>query len=216
MVNVTWLGHACFMLEDGGKSLVFDPFRDIGLPEPRVKADIVLCSHSHSDHNNVRAVRHERSIVLEGFGGVKEVDGISIRGINTFHDGARGAARGKNTVYIVGFGGVTFCHMGDLGHILTPSQIGDVGPVHVLFLPIGGYYTIGPEEARKVMESLGPKVTVPMHYRVQGMSSIFDPLSVLEDFIRREDNVSRLDGPSFTVVKMDLPEKPVIIVPKLG
>ena len=36
----------------GVKSLIFDPFKGVGLPEPKAKADIVLCSHSHSDHNN--------------------------------------------------------------------------------------------------------------------------------------------------------------------
>lgn len=215
MVDVTWLGHACFMLEEG-KRLIFDPFRDVGLPEPKVKADIILCSHSHSDHNNVRPVRHERSIVLEGFGGVKDVDGISIKGINTFHDEAKGSARGRNTIYVVGLGGLSFCHLGDLGHILTPSQIDEVGPIHVLFLPIGGYYTIGPREARKVMESLRPPVTVPMHYRMPGMSSIFDSLNTLDDFIRKEDSVRRLDGPSFTINKENLPEKPTLIIPKLS
>ncbi|MBS7626314.1 MBL fold metallo-hydrolase [Candidatus Bathyarchaeota archaeon] len=215
MVDVAWLGHACFTLEEG-KRLIFDPFRDVGLPEPKVKADIILCSHSHSDHNNVRPVRHERSIVLEGFGGVKDVDGISIKGINTFHDEAKGSARGKNTIYVVGFGGLSFCHLGDLGHILTPSQIDEVGPVQVLFLPIGGYYTIGPVEARKVMESLRPPVTIPMHYRIPGMSSIFDSLITLDDFIRREDNVKRLDGPRFTINKENLPEEPTLIIPKLS
>jgi len=215
LVDVTWLGHACFMLEDG-KKVIFDPFRDVGLPEPKVKADIILCSHSHSDHNNVRSVRHERSIVLEGFGGVKDVEGISLRGINTFHDEVKGSARGRNTIYVVGLGGLKFCHLGDLGHILTQSQIDEVGPVHVLFLPIGGYYTIGPGEARRVMESIRPPVTVPMHYRMPGMSSIFDSLNTLDDFIRREDNVKRLDGPSFTISKENLPEKPTVIIPRLS
>jgi L-ascorbate metabolism protein UlaG (beta-lactamase superfamily) len=88
--------------------------------------------------------------------------------------------------------------------------------VDVLFIPVGGFYTIGPEQARKVMESIKPKVTVPMHYRLPGMSAIFNTLSTVEDFIRGDDNVRRLDGPSFTISKTDLQEKAVIIVPRLG
>jgi L-ascorbate metabolism protein UlaG (beta-lactamase superfamily) len=203
------------MLRDE-KTLVFDPFKGTGLPEPRARADIVLCSHSHSDHNNVGAVKYEKSIVLEGFTGAKQIDNISIKGIATFHDDAQGSKRGKNSVCVVGLDSVNFCHLGDLGQLLSPSQIGELGSVDVLFLPVGGFYTIGPEQGRKVMESIKPKIAVPMHYRLAGMSSAFNALSTVEDFIRRDDNVKRLDGPTFTVSKVDLPEKTQIIIPKLG
>jgi L-ascorbate metabolism protein UlaG (beta-lactamase superfamily) len=214
MVDVAWLGHACFMLR-GEKSLVFDPFKGTGLPEPKAKADIILCSHSHSDHNNAGAVKHEKSIVLEGFTGARQINNVSIKGIATSHDDAQGSKRGKNSVYVVCLDGVAFCHLGDLGHLLSSSQIHELGSVDVLFLPVGGFYTVGPEQARKVMESVKPRITVPMHYRLPGMSSTFDALSTVEDFVRRDDNVRRLDGPLFTIGRVDLPEKAQIIIPKL-
>jgi len=88
--------------------------------------------------------------------------------------------------------------------------------VDLLFIPVGGFYTIGPRQARKMMESIKPKATVPMHYKLPGMSATFNALSTVEDFIHADDNVKRLDGPSFTIGKTDLQEKAVIIVPKLG
>ena len=200
----------------GEKTLVFDPFKGTGLSEPRARADIVLCSHSHSDHNNAGAVRYEKSIVLEGFTGAKQINNVSIRGMATFHDDAQGNKRGKNSVCVVGLDNVAFCHLGDLGQLLFPSQISELGSVDVLFLPVGGFYTIGPEQGRKVMESIKPKIAVPMHYRLAGMSSTFSSLSTVEDFIRRDDHIRRLDGATFTVGKADLPEKTQIIIPKLG
>ena len=216
MVDVTWLGHACFLLRGEAKRLIFDPFKGIGLPEPTEKADIILCSHSHSDHNNVKAVRYEKSVIVEGFAGKKQVDDLSIRGIAAYHDTAQGGQRGKNFIYAVRFENIMFCHLGDLGHELSQSQVDEIGAVDVLFIPIGGFYTIGPQQARKVMESIKPKITVPMHYRLPGMSATFNALSSVEDFIRRDDNVKRLDGPSFTIGRTDLQEKAVIIIPKLG
>jgi len=210
------MGHACFLLRGEAKRLIFDPFKGTGLPEPTEKADIILCSHSHSDHNNVRAVRHEKSIVLEGFTGKKQIDDVSIRGIAAYHDTAQGGQRGKNSVYTVRFEDILFCHLGDLGHGLSQSQVGEIVAVDVLFIPVGGFYTIGPQQARKAMESIKPKITVPMHYKLPGMSATFNALSRVEDFIRGDDNVKRLDGPSFTIGRTDLPEKTVIIVPKLG
>jgi L-ascorbate metabolism protein UlaG (beta-lactamase superfamily) len=90
-----------------------------------------------------------------------------------------------------------------------------IGSVDVLFLPVGGFYTIGPEQARKAMKSLKPRITVPMHYRLSRMPVAFNSLSTVEDFIRRDDNLKKLDGPSFTVNKADLPEKVLVIIPKL-
>jgi len=216
LVDVTWLGHACFLLRGEAKRLIFDPFKGTGLPEPTEKADIILCSHSHSDHNNAGAVRHEKSIVLEGFTGKKQIDNVSIRGIATYHDTAQGGQRGKNSVYTVRFDDIMFCHLGDLGHELSQSQVGEIGAVDVLFIPVGGFYTIGPQQARKVMESIKPKVMVPMHYKLSGMSATFNALSTVEDFIHGDDNVRRLDCPSFTIRKTDLQEEAVIIVPRLG
>ena len=216
LVEIVWLGHACFMLKSKTKSLMFDPFKGIGLPEPRAKADIILCSHSHSDHNNAGAVRHEKSVVLEGFTGAKQIDNVSIKGIATFHDDTHGSKRGRNSVHVVGLDELVFCHLGDLGQMLSSSQMSEVGSVDILFIPIGGFYTIGPEQAWKVMESLKPTITVPMHYRLHGMSATFKALNTVEDFTHRVDNVKRLDSPRFTVSRADLPEKPVIIIPKLG
>lgn len=109
-----------------------------------------------------------------------------------------------------------FCHLGDLGQELSDKQAREIGSVDVLFLPVGGFYTIGPERARKVMESLRPKIAVPMHYRVPGMSATFNNLSAAEEFVRKGDSVRSLDGSAFTVSKADLPEKTLIIIPKLS
>ena len=215
MVDVEWFGHACFCVRGKTKTLMFDPFKGIGLPEPKVKADIVLCSHSHQDHNNTNPVRHEKSIVMEEFTGTKQIDGVSIRGVPVFHDESQGSERGRNSVYAVHFEDVAFCHLGDLGHGLSSSQVNEIGSTDVLFLPIGGFFTIDPDQAREVMESLKPKIAVPMHYRMPGMSAMFRPLKTVEDFVRSGDNVRRLDGATFTVTKVDLPEKRVIIVPRL-
>jgi len=215
LINVIWIGHACFMLKSKTRKLIFDPFKGIGLPEPDAKADIILCSHSHSDHNNAAAVSHKRSIILEGFTGMARIGSVSVKGIATFHDEVQGGKRGKNSIYLVGLDGISFCHLGDLGHKLFASKAKEIGPVNVLFLPVGGFYTIGPKQARKVMKSLKPKVTLPMHYRLPGMSDAFNGLSTLEDFIRREDNVKTLKTPSFTVSRENLPKKALIIVAKL-
>ena len=158
---------------------------------------------------------HEKSIVLEGFTGNKDIDDVSIRGIAAYHDAAQGRQRGKYSVYVVKSEDIVFCHLGDLGHELSKSQVDEMGAVHALFVPVGGIYTIGPEQARKVMGSIRPRMTVPMHYKLLGMSATFDGLSDVEDSIRGGDSIRRLDGPSFTIDKRDLQERALTVVPKL-
>jgi len=197
------------------KTLMFDPFKGVGLPEPKAKAEIVLCSHGHGDHNNTKPVSHGQTIVMEAFTGTKQIDNVSIRGVATFHDDSQGSKRGRNSVYVVDFEDVAFCHLGDLGHGLSSSQVNEIGAVDVLLIPIGGFFTIGPQQAREVMVSLKPRIAVPMHYRTPGMSIMFRPLKEVEDFVKPDDDVRRLDGPTFTVSIAELPEKRVIIVPRL-
>ena len=50
-MRITWLGHACFMVEHEDYKVVIDPFRDVpGFQNISVEADAVLCSHGHFDH----------------------------------------------------------------------------------------------------------------------------------------------------------------------
>ena len=108
MVDVEWFGHACFAVKGKTKTLMFDPFKGIGLPEPNAKADIILCSHGHPDHNNTKPVSHEKSIVMEAFIGTRQIDEVSIKGVATFHDDSEGSKRGRNSAYVVHFEDVSF------------------------------------------------------------------------------------------------------------
>ena len=53
-MELTYIGHSCFKLEDQGFTVIFDPYADGHVPgygNIREKADLVLCSHEHADHN---------------------------------------------------------------------------------------------------------------------------------------------------------------------
>ena len=55
-MNITWLGHSCFLVESGGWRVVLDPYYVETYPALHVEADEVLCSHGHRDHNFLEAV----------------------------------------------------------------------------------------------------------------------------------------------------------------
>lgn len=173
MPDITYLGHACFRLRGRDGIVLCDPYdRSVGLDIGRPTAHIVTVSHAHPDHNNVTAVKpmHDDVFVVDG-PGEYEVSGVLITGVRTAHDKQHGKELGFNTVYVIHLDDVVFCHLGDLGHDLTQSQLESIGSVDVLFVPVGGGETIGPSEAAGVISQIEPRIVIPMHYSSEQASS---------------------------------------------
>ncbi|MEA2046220.1 MAG: MBL fold metallo-hydrolase [Euryarchaeota archaeon] len=164
-MKVSWLGHACFEIVDSrGTRIVIDPFDDtVGYEVPSVEADVVLVSHDHHDHNNVKAIRGDPQVVRSP--GKHLAAGIEFRGVSTFHDEERGKLRGRNTIFCFVVDGLRVCHLGDLGHLLGGDDLRSVGEVDVLMIPVGGVYTIDADGAKRVIEQIGPRLVFPMHFR---------------------------------------------------
>jgi L-ascorbate metabolism protein UlaG (beta-lactamase superfamily) len=180
-MKLKWFGHSCFYLTSkSGVRVLMDPFKsDIGLEMPSVEADIVTMSHNHMDHNNKAAASGMFKAINKP--GRFEKDGVEILGVSTAHDDAGGAKRGKNVIFRITMDGIALCHCGDLGHLLAPEQINEIGHVDVLLIPVGGFYTIDAKTAAEVVKQLGPKVTIPMHYKVEGLGY---PIEGAEPFMK--------------------------------
>ena len=175
-MEITWYGHSCFRLRDKGVAVVTDPYsKDIGYTLPRIRADIVTISHDHPDHNNARAIKGSPR-VLSG-PGEYEIKGVFITGIATYHDGKQGRERGRNTVFIFEFNGLTVCHLGDLGHVPTQDQAEVLSGAQVLLIPVGGVYTINAAQAAEVVSLLEPRIVIPMHYKTPLVKIKLDPVS---------------------------------------
>jgi L-ascorbate metabolism protein UlaG (beta-lactamase superfamily) len=155
-MKIKWFGQSCFMItSENGTKVVTDPYVNmLGYKLPEIEASIVTTSHNHKDHNNINAVKGSFEHI-QGSGGFSQ-DEIKIKGVETFHDKASGAKRGKNTVYNFNIDDINVCHCGDLGHVLNANQIEDIGNVDILLLPIGGLVTINAANAVQVAKQLNP------------------------------------------------------------
>jgi len=169
-MRIRWHGHACFEVSNG-QVVVMDPHdgRSIGIPPPRVKADIALVSHNHFDHNSVRSVKGNNTRVYDKPG--KFTDGkMEILGLQSCHDDVGGAKRGPVILFKFAMEGIRFCHLGDLGCIPGEAELSAIGEVDVLFVPVGNIFTIDAVKAWQVITAIDPLVAIPMHYRVGGLS----------------------------------------------
>ncbi len=185
-MKIVWHGHSCFEIRDG-ITVVTDPHdgKSIGIKPPVVKADVVLVSHDHFDHNCIRIVKGDPQIVTDCE--EKVIGDLKIRGVPTFHDKEEGSKRGKNTIFCFEMDGIKFCHCGDLGHLLTEKQAEAIGSVDILFIPVGGVFTIDSQDAKHVIETIKPSIVIPMHYHVGGLSISVDSIDSFLDGLPEED-----------------------------
>ena len=206
-MTITWYGQSCFRLESKGVSVLIDPFsKEIGLRAPRLNDNIFLVTHEHYDHNNIEGVAPE-AFVIRGPGEYEKA-GIHFEGILSYHDNAQGTQRGLNTIYLIRMEDMRLCHLGDLGHKLTDEQVEAIGDVDILFIPVGGKYTIDSKEAAEVVKQIEPKIIVPMHYKVDGLNIDIDgPQKFLKEIGIKPEEVE-----TYRVAAKNLPTEEIKLV----
>jgi len=207
-MDITWFGHSCFRLSDRGVTIVTDPpGDDMGYDRPRIRADVVTISHEHPGHNNRIGFRGGPKI-FDG-PGEYEVKDVFITGIATYHDARNGAAHGLNTVFLFDFDGLTICHLGDLGHVPTQSQVEALSSVDVLLIPVGGLHTIDPPKASEVISLIEPLLVVPMHYKTKVEKA---GLQTVDKFLKEMGLSPMPAQPELKITKSSLPSDTQIVV----
>jgi len=234
-VAIEWYGHSCYLLtlQSGGKILT-DPYNTEWMPYqlPSGEVDVVFSTHDHFDHNAVDAVPSKLILLPSGseptFAGSKS--SIAFSGKDTvsydlkgteasfttapsYHDQRQGELRGVNGIVRFEVAGLTFVHLGDLGHLLSPEQIELLQPVDVLMIPVGGYYTIDASLAKQVAADLAPRIVLPMHYKTEVLSEGF-PIEDVEPFLEGYNSVERRDSSIISIRAGELPDSLTIVVLK--
>jgi len=205
-VKIRWHGHSCFEISNG-QTVVTDPHdgKSIGIPTPRAKADVILVSHSHFDHNSVRTVKGTNSRVYDKPGSY--ADGkMDLLGVTSFHDEAQGQKRGEVIIYKFKMDDIRICHLGDLGCVIGDDVVRQLGEVDILFVPVGNIFTIDGPRAWQVIDAIDPLVAIPMHYRVGGLSL---SIKTIDPFLAEAKGKASIVnvGNEIEFDRIDLPEK---------
>jgi len=210
-MTTKFLGHATFLItSEDGVRIITDPYEpggfggQIGYGPITEEADVVTVSHDHADHNYVRGVPGNPVVVTSA----GEVSGINFEVTESYHDDAQGAQRGSNRIFCFEVDGIRLCHLGDLGHLLSPEQAASLGRVDVLFVPVGGTFTIDARQATALIKQLHPAVAIPMHFKTPEAGL---PIAPVDDFLAGKDNVEVVPGSQITISADDI-EAPRIIV----
>jgi len=215
-MDITWFGHSCFRLRDRSVSVVTDPYgKDIGLILPRVRADLVTVSYDADDHNYARGVKSGfRTLAGPG---EYEISGVFVTGLELRGERKRKdqVSKLRNTVFLFEFEDLTICHLGDLDHVPSQAQVEEgLSQVDVLLIPVGGGESLNAAQASEVVGLLEPRIVIPMHYKVKGLSPDvkLDPVT---KFLKEMglDNVPTQE--TLRVTHSTLPEETLVVLLEL-
>ena len=130
----------------------------------------MLVTHEHRDHNGVEAIGGSPA-VLRSTAGTLESPVGEVVAVASEHDAVAGTQRGPNTIFVFTLDGLRIAHFGDFGQAaLRDEQAAAIGEVDLVFLPVGGGPTVDAAQARAIVDRLGPRWVVPMHYRTPRVS----------------------------------------------
>jgi L-ascorbate metabolism protein UlaG (beta-lactamase superfamily) len=210
-MKIKYLAHASFLITaQNNTRIITDPYnvgQGINYSAIRESADIVTVSHGHGDHNNAKSIQGKPTIVQTA--GQQTIKGIRIKGISVYHDEAKGSKRGSNLIFCFNFDEMNLCHAGDLGHLLTTRETSEIGPVDILMVPAGGFYTLPPKEVTEVIRALAPKIVIPMHYKTSGTDY---PILPVDELLQGQKQVRRLNSSEIEINPGNWPSKTEIIV----
>lgn len=168
---VKYFGHSMVQVDN----LVIDPHdgESIGLPQFRVKADFVIMTHEHYDHNAVEVVEYKQ--VLQTKRRVYSLDSMDIEVIPCYHDKRKGQLFGRNNVIVISSRGFKIVHLGDLG-TTEGCKLDHLSGANLVAIPVGGVTTMEVEEAARLIDVLKPVNLLPVHYWVKGLLMPLDPI----------------------------------------
>jgi L-ascorbate metabolism protein UlaG (beta-lactamase superfamily) len=182
-MEIKYLSHSAFLIKTKDAKVITDPFdpKVVGLKFSKQDADVVTISHAHKDHSYTELI--EGTPLILTWPGQFEKKGVRVWGYSSFHDKVEGKERGENVLYKFESEGISILHCGDLGTILSDTQIDEIGDVDVLMVPVGGKYTLTADEAIHLIKKVEPSIVIPMHYGRPDIA--IEGLAPLEEFLKK-------------------------------
>ena len=182
--------------------IIIDPFTDIGYPMiSPLTADVAIASHDHYDHNNFKAIEGVVQKITQV--GTYQIKGVKIKMIESSHGRLDGRKLGDNYMSLILVDGVSLLHCGDVGEIPDEIALPQITETDIIFIPVGGKYTLDAVKAKQLIELINPKIVFPMHYRMKGSKVDIDSI---DEFTKLFPNIETLDSDTFEVNKSNLPK----------
>jgi len=184
-VNLSWLGHSGIYIQ-GSKIIYIDPYQI----NPQQKADIILLTHPHQDHCSIQDIEkiikpgtiiicppdcqsklsrfQNIEVKIAEPGSKINLNSIKILGFPAYNINKNFHEKSEYWLgYIISLNNIILYHAGDTDLIPEMEKLtgySKQGNQFISLLPVGGTYTMSPEQAAKAAFTIKPKLTIPIHY----------------------------------------------------
>lgn len=201
-MTISWYGEACFLLESSGvRILIEPPQKESGINPPRLKSDVLICSHTVSQDK-------EAATFIIDSPGEYEIKGANIRGIS---DGTNI----NNIIYNIEMDDIKIAHLGFISGNLSSDKLEILDDPDIVLVAVGGIKNeiLDAEGAMKLINNLEPSVAIPMLYDIKGLKIKRAPLT---NFIK-ESEAKEPPQPKLAIKKKDLnkEETKIVILEKI-
>jgi len=215
-VTIQYLGHTCFLFTGNGLKVLVNPYQTAGCTAgyvlPDLQPDVVLISSFLLDEGAVDAVPGDPKVISQR--GTQKFGEVKFQGFSLTHDRQGGKRFGKNIAWRWTQGGVNILHMGGAaGDLATEDKILLAG-ADILLAPVGGgMKAYNPQEARKIVKTLNPRMVIPTHYRTAAANKENCDLAPVDEFLglATDLEVAQVGSDRFTVKKSYLKDGQTIV-----
>ena len=231
-MKLTYFGHCAFRWETpGGVTVMADPYRNqadrywFTRQFPDVHCDMGLITHAHFDHDAANRLPELASVLR--MPGEFNTGDLQIHGIRDLHSGASRLRNFPNVMFRLEVDGVRYLHIGDNRADWPPDVARAVGDIDVLLVTVDdSIHLLTYDEVDSLVQRLEPRVVIPMHYFIPGLSASGNELLPPEGWLDRQQTVRRLDWhhadfssgtqPSSTEVWLFQPAPESLAAPEIG
>ncbi len=221
-MSVRYLGHCAFLFEDiTGDSLLIDPFGN-GSSEydnwfikefPPLEVNLVAVTHDHFDHNAVSALPDGTPMLDRAE--TRHVGNTTVTGVSDIHSGISGRNGMENVIYVVEHEGVRYCHIGDNRHDIPSDALEGLGRIDVLMVTVDdSCHLLTFDQVDHLLHLVSPRVVIPMHYRIEGLSTVEAELEGPERWVRTQSPRRTMRRSSFRIDRRGMPyEREIWTIP---
>ncbi len=191
---ITFIGHGTLIFDFEGKVIHVDPYSEVADYSKLPKADIILITHEHRDHLDLKAIGHIRSehtifvipkvcasqikngIVMNNWD-VNYINDLKIEAvpayniINKRESGEPFHPKGAGNGYVITFGDTRVYIAGDTEDI---PEMKELKAIDIAFLPMNLPYTMTPEMTARAAKMIRPKILYPYHFGDTDLSKLMD------------------------------------------
>lgn len=215
-MRITWYGHAAFLIETQDLRVILDPYRspDCGGYEPIGEpADLVIVSHENDRYHS------HLGQIIPPFEVIRALDlppegtffrGLRIEAVHVFETPER-LADDEVTIVQLHSEELNLVFLGDLGHPLSEPELTPVRGAEIVLAAAGGPPTIDYPEIPGLLDAIGPRIVIPMHFKTPKINLNIQPLERFLEALPR-DPIDRPGSCSLEVTRATLPQSRMIVV----